>query len=224
METDLVSRFQNRLKCLILYGSWAQGTAGDSSDIDLLAILDHVTKDDTMIAREVAAKADVDRTVSILVAGSDEFLAERLPLFTAAKKKGIVVWGEIIMSLSPVPPAVKYAGFFEQSCEFESEKVTMASKFLEKDLISGIPDICFVAAKHAIQAALAMRGEGYSSKVAMLLPLAQRHFGSEVAACFRKLLDLHIRFTYGADEISEEDARLCVDCANKVLEVYRIQA
>jgi predicted nucleotidyltransferase len=35
----LIERFGTRLKCVLLYGSWAAGTAREDSDIDLLAVL-----------------------------------------------------------------------------------------------------------------------------------------------------------------------------------------
>ena len=41
----LLERFQGNLKCLILYGSWAKGTAKSSSDIDLLAVFRKVDGD-----------------------------------------------------------------------------------------------------------------------------------------------------------------------------------
>ncbi len=66
---------------------------------------------------------------------------------------------------------VKYADFFRKCQEFESRKLEMAEELLKKDYLSGIPEVCFVAAKHALQAALAMKGEGYSSKVTILLEL-----------------------------------------------------
>ncbi|NWF56384.1 MAG: nucleotidyltransferase domain-containing protein [Syntrophaceae bacterium] len=39
IRDKLIERFGTRLKCLLLYGSWATGTAREDSDIDLLAVL-----------------------------------------------------------------------------------------------------------------------------------------------------------------------------------------
>ena len=84
----------------------------------------------------------------------------------------------------------------------------------------GIADFCFVASKHAIQASLAMKGEGYSSKVAVLLPLARKYFGRDIAEAFRTLFDLYTKSEYGIESLTEEEAMLALEHAKKILVVY----
>ena len=81
----------------------------------------------------------------------------------------------------------------------------------------GIADFCFVASKHAIQAVLAMKGEGYSSKVAVLLPLTGKHLGKEIAEAFRKLFELYTKSEYGMESLTEEEARLALEHAKENL-------
>jgi len=191
IRDNLIERFGTRLKCLLLYGSWATGTAREDSDIDLLAVL---SEKDPAAGKSIADLSWVDdREISVVVCTEDEFRSEKIPLYTAVKKEGKIVWGDIDRAFNPESPEIKYADFFRKSKDFESRKLEMAGELLKRDYLSGIPEVCFVAAKHALQAALAMRGEGYSSKVTVLLPLVREHFGQEIAEKFKKLSDLHGR-------------------------------
>jgi len=65
--------------------------------------------------------------------------------------------------------------------------------------------------------ALAMKGLGYSSKVAVLLPLAKEHLGSDVADRFKRLFDIYIKSEYGMEFLTEDEARLAVECAKEIL-------
>ena len=87
-------------------------------------------------------------------------------------------------------------------------------------MTSGIAEICFTASKHAIQAALAMKGDGYSSKVAVLLPLARNHFGETIAADFERLFEIYTKSEYEMESLNRDDAELAIKCANSVLSVY----
>ncbi len=93
-------------------------------------------------------------------------------------------------------------------------------RFLMRGMGSGIADFCFIASKHAIQAVLAMHGEGYSSKVAVLLPLAEKRLGKDIAATFRKLFELYIQSEYGMESLTEEEARRAVEYAKRIFSVY----
>jgi predicted nucleotidyltransferase len=216
----LVERFGTRLKCLLFYGSWATGTAREDSDIDLLAVLN---EQDPAAAKFIADLSWVDnRQVSLVTCTEDEFRKEKVPLYTAVKVEGKIIWGDIDRALNPEPPEVKYVDFFRKSEEFESRKLEMAEKLLEEDFLSGIPEICFVAAKHALQAALAMKGEGYSSKVGVLLPLARRYFGPETAESFQKLSDMYSRAEFNLESVSREEAKEAIHLTEKVFEkVFR---
>ena len=41
----LKEEFKNNLKCIILYGSWAKGTAREDSDVDLIAVFEKVNEE-----------------------------------------------------------------------------------------------------------------------------------------------------------------------------------
>ncbi len=216
IREKLVERFGTRLKCLLLYGSWATGTARKDSDVDILAVLN---EPDRAAGKSIADLSWFDdRKLSLVACTEDEFRDEKIPLYTAVKREGKIVWGDIDRTFNPEPPEVKYADFFRKSKEFESRKLEMVEELLKRDYLSGIPEICFVAAKHALQAALAMKGEGYSSKVAVLLPLVERYFGQEIAEKFRKLSEMYTRTDFTLDSVSREEAEEAIHFAEKVFE------
>lgn len=216
IRDKLIERFESRLKCLLLYGSWATGTAREDSDVDLLVVL---SEKDPAAGKSTADLSWVDdREISVVVCTEDEFRSEKIPLYTAVKKEGKIVWGDIDRAFNPESPEIKYADFFRKSKDFESRKLEMAGELLKRDYFSGIPEVCFVAAKHALQAALAMRGEGYSSKVAVLLPLVREHFGQEIAEKFKKLSDLHGRTEFSLESVSSEEAEEAIRLAERVFE------
>ena len=217
---NLTKRFHGNLKCLILYGSWAKGTARQTSDIDLLAVFDKSDKEIRKTVADIMGTLETERSITVLSTSLEEFQKEKIPIYTAVKKEGKVIYGNADMSVNPEPPEIKYAGFFRDSREFESRKIRTAEELLKKDMGYGMADFCFVASKHAIQAALAMKGEGYSSKVAVLLPLARKYFGREIAEAFRKLFALYTKSEYGMESLTEKEARLALVHANKILGVY----
>jgi predicted nucleotidyltransferase/HEPN domain-containing protein len=214
----LIERFGVNLKCLILYGSWAKGTARANSDIDFLVVLQEV---DAEVRKFIQHLSYVDgREITIVTSSVEEFHKEKIPLYTAIKREGKIIWGDVDRSIHPDPPEVKYSEFFKKSEEFEGRKIEMAEKLLEENFFSGIPEICFVTVKHVLQAALAMKGEGYSSKVRVLLPLVQRYFGQENAQAFRKLSDLYVQSEYTFESISREVALEAIGCARQILNLY----
>src|SRR3972149_1063110 len=216
----LTKRFHDNLKCLILYGSWAKGTARQTSDIDLLAVFDKSDKKIRKTLADIMGTLETERSITVLSTSLEDFRKEKIPLYTAVKKEGKVIYGNTDLSIHPEPPEIKYSEFFKESREFESRKIKIAEELLEKDMGYGITDFCFVASKHALQAALAMKGEGYSSKVAVLLPLARKHFGKDIAEAFRTLFDLYTKSEYGIESLTEEEAMLALEHAKKILVVY----
>jgi len=220
VKENLAEKFRDNLRCLILYGSWAKGTARKDSDIDLLAIFDRLEGEVRKSIHDMVW--DADRHITIEPASLDDFRDEKIPLYTAIKREGEVLWGEVDQSILPTAPEIKYSEFIKKSYEFESNKIRIAQELLEKDLTSGIVEICFVAAKHAIQAALAMKGEGYSSKITVLLPLAEIYFGEEIVKAFKNLFGLYIKTEYGLEFPTDEEAKLVVEYSKKVLKVYEL--
>lgn len=205
---------------MILYGSWAKGTASTDSDIDLLALFARVTKETGKSIYDIARSSDTDRSITIIPASLEAFQKEKLPIYTAVKREGKIIYGEADLSMNPEPATVKYSDFFRNSHRFESQKIRIAKELLEEDFTSGIAELCFVASKHAIQVALAMKGQGYSSKISVLLPLAESYLGGEIASVFRSLFGLYIKSEYGMESLTDEESRLAIEYANKVMGVY----
>ena len=220
IKKNLTERFRENIRCLILYGSWAKGLAREDSDIDLLVVFEAINKETGKVIHEIESRIDGERNITFVPTNLEDFRKERLPLFTAVKREGKVIYGDVDLSINPGSPKIKYSEFFKRSFEFESQKVKIAEELLEKDLASGVADLCFVASKHAIQAALAMKGVGYSSKMMILLPLTEKYFGKEMAEAFKKLFHLYIKSEYGMEFLTDEEARLAVKYAQEVLTVY----
>jgi predicted nucleotidyltransferase len=216
----LSESFGGSFKALVLYGSWARGAAREDSDVDLLAVFEYPDKDTRRRVDDLVNELRSGEMITVVCAGLEEFSKEDIPLYTAVKREGKVLWGYVDVTLSPEAPEVKYAEFFRKSREFEAGKIETAEFLASKGLGSGIADYCFVAAKHAIQAALAMQGEGYSSKVNILLPLAKKRFGGEIAGAFEALFRLNVKAEYVLEPLSEDEARSAIALAKRVLSVY----
>jgi len=221
IKKKLKESFADNLKSLILYGSWVKGTAGKDSDIDLLAVFERVDENIGKDISDISYKVDSERMITIVPCSLEDFKKETIPLYTAVKKEGDMILGSIEFSLNPEPPKVKYAEFVKRSQQFESHKVETAETLLDKDLISGIPEFCFMASKHAIQAALAMKGKGYTSKVSELIPQTEKYLGKEVSSSFKKVFDIYVRAEYELVSISREEASRAIKYARKAMEVYK---
>lgn len=222
VQKNLTAKFQDNFRCLVLYGSWATGTAREDSDIDLLAVLDKSDKKTEKSVLDIARGIDKERSVTLVPCSLEDFQKEKIPLYTAVKKEGKIIYGVATLSINPEPPEIKYSGFFKGSREFESQKIRIAEEFLSKGLVSGIPEMCYFASKHAIQASLAMHGAGYSSKVKVLLPLVEKYFGNEFAETFRRLSELYKKSEYGVEFLTDEEAKTTIKYAKKILGVYQL--
>lgn len=220
IQNNLLDKFGDNLMCLILYGSWAKGAARENSDIDLLAVFEKMDADTRRFLHKIEMDAGTEKSITLLPVSIEDFRMEKIPLYTAVKKEGKIIWGSVVLTINPEAPHMKYAEFFERSREFEMQKVKMAEDILSEHPGYGTAELCFVASKHAIQSALAMKGIGYSSKIAVLLPLTKEHLGEEIARPFKKLFDLYIKSEYGIEFLTEEEARLAIEYAKKILEVY----
>ncbi|MEW6214172.1 MAG: nucleotidyltransferase domain-containing protein [Nitrospirota bacterium] len=219
---ELRKSFQENLKCLILYGSWAKGVAREDSDIDLLAVFEKVDSNTRKLLYDIETDAEKENSITLVPASIKEFRKEEIPLYTAVKKEGKIIWGDMDLTINPEPPHIKYAEALRKSKEFEMLKVKMAEEILKEHPSYGAVDLCFIASKHAIQMALATKGLGYSSKVAVLLPLAEKHLGQEIAETFKRLFGLYVKSEYGLDFLTGEESKLAVKYAKKVMEVYEL--
>lgn len=208
------------VKAVILYGSWVKGTAREDSDVDLLAVYRRKDKKARKFVDELVRNINADRDFMVVHTLLRDFVEEKWPVFTAAKMDGKVIFGNIDLSISKISPTVRYSEFFKKSCEFESRKVEMAQKLLSDGMSSGVADYCFIASKHAIQAALAMRGKGYSSKMNVLVPLAKKYFGKNISLKFQKLFGIYKRSEKIFSDIKKKDAKLAAQYAKYLLTVY----
>jgi len=222
IQKELSERFKNNFRSLILYGSWAKGTARTDSDIDLLALFGRLDKETGKYMYDIARNIDTEKSITIIPTRLEDFQKEKLPLFTAVKREGKLIYNDADLSVDPEPAKVKYSEFFRNSYRFESQKIRIAEELLGKNLASGIAEFCFVGSKHAIQAALAMKGEGYSSKVFVLLPLTEKYLGREIASVFRSLFGLYIKSEYGMESLTDEEAKLAIEYAKKIIGVYQL--
>lgn len=220
LKKRITEKFQDNIKCLLLYGSWAKGTAREDSDIDILAIFERVDEKVRRFVNDIIYNVSNERLISIVTASLEDFTKEKLPLYTAVKREGKIIWGKIDLSINSDKPDIKYAEAFKKSKEFEMQKVIIAEEMLKRHPDYGTADLCFVASKHAIQMALAMKGIGYSSKVSVLLPLAKKHLGNEISEKFRKLFKLYIMSEYGVEFLTNEESKLAIEYAKEILKVY----
>lgn len=160
----MCASFGETFRCLILYGSWAKGTAREDSDIDLLAVFEKVDSKINSLVNKVQRNTFNVKNVSIVPALVNEFYKETIPLYTSVKREGKIIWGNADLTLSNEKPTIKYAGAFSKSRVFEMNKIKIAGDIIKKYPSYGSADLCYMASKHAIQMALAMKGVGYSSK------------------------------------------------------------
>jgi predicted nucleotidyltransferase len=65
----LKESFPGNFLALILYGSWAKGTARSDSDIDLLALFDAVDGEVSRKIRDIESEIACEREVSVVPAG-----------------------------------------------------------------------------------------------------------------------------------------------------------
>ena len=90
----------NRVKKIILYGSYARGDFNESSDIDIMILTDltddemyeHFVKISDM-AYDIEEKYDFDITLSPLVKNIDKFnyWLETLPFYINVQREGVVL-------------------------------------------------------------------------------------------------------------------------------------
>ncbi len=87
--------YGNRLKGIILYGSYARGDADEGSDIDLVILLENMKDPCAEIDRfsNEIGQIDLkyDTLISIIPIDEPEFRVRRLPLIMNVKKEGIVI-------------------------------------------------------------------------------------------------------------------------------------
>ncbi len=95
VKAKLEAIYGDRLRGIVLYGSWARGEATDGSDIDLLILLDNVQDPVSELDMyssdiyEIDLKHDV--VISTVPVDADDFATGELPLYVCARGEGIAL-------------------------------------------------------------------------------------------------------------------------------------
>lgn len=95
LKVRLRKIYGNKLKRVILYGSYARGDFTEGSDIDVMIILDDVK--DALEERKKyfddVCDLDImhDAVISVIPLSENDFKTRRLPLILNAKREGVVV-------------------------------------------------------------------------------------------------------------------------------------
>lgn len=114
---------------------------------------------------------------------------------------------------------MKYADYFKKSKEVETKKIEIAQEILKEHPDYGSCALCFIASKHAIQMALAMKGLGYSSKITALLPLVEEYISEDITIKFKTLFSLYVKSEYNMEFLTEEEAKQALKIAKEILSV-----
>lgn len=88
----LKEEYGNKLKDIILYGSWARGTATEDSDIDLLIILDGEILPGKEIDRMIDIITDINLKYGVLLSvypmSNNDYTTINSPLLINVRKEG----------------------------------------------------------------------------------------------------------------------------------------
>lgn len=113
VKAKLEAIYGDRLRGIVLYGSWARGEATDGSDIDLLILLDNVQNPVSELdeySKEIhEIDLEYDVVISTLPVDADDFATGELPLYVCARGEGIALWGTSRMSEMRVKGKGNYA-------------------------------------------------------------------------------------------------------------------
>lgn len=91
-KAQLSALYPNRLKDIILFGSYARGDYTKGSDIDLLLLLDQVADPGAEHDRYFPSICDLslkyDTVVSVIPMGHETYNSKKTPLILNARKEG----------------------------------------------------------------------------------------------------------------------------------------
>lgn len=95
-KSDMQRLYQNKLSSLILFGSYARGTATELSDIDLLLVLNQMASP----YKEIAATSDITTryfldyglNISLVPTTTQRYNEMDLSFYRNVKKEGIALW------------------------------------------------------------------------------------------------------------------------------------
>ena len=103
----LKNKFRHNLRAIILYGSWMKGNARKGSDIDLLIIFNRKGKNLARKVHSLIGEMNSERDFSLVSASVKELEKETIPLYTAVKKEGQIIYGKVDLTLNPEVPQIK---------------------------------------------------------------------------------------------------------------------
>lgn len=93
VKEKLKEIYGDRLKGIILYGSYARGDFTDGSDIDLIILLEDMEESSTGRKKYFDAICELDlkydTVISIIPFKEEEYRIRRLPIILNVKKEGI---------------------------------------------------------------------------------------------------------------------------------------
>jgi predicted nucleotidyltransferase len=93
MKKNLHKIYGEKLKGIILYGSYARGDATEGSDIDVIVLLDEIRDLDTELDTlfEVMGQIDFkyDTLISVLPLEEKQYSTRKMPVILNAKKEGV---------------------------------------------------------------------------------------------------------------------------------------
>ncbi|MCM8804419.1 MAG: nucleotidyltransferase domain-containing protein [Candidatus Omnitrophica bacterium] len=220
LVTLLKEAFAKNLKGVILFGSWARGDADSNSDIDLLVILDCIDHSVRRLFEEMRWENNFKKNVNINMTSAKDFQIEKIPLYTAVKKEGIVIFGEVDLSINKKPPSVKYKEFFEECRKFYIERLNIAKMKLKKYIVDDVVELCFNASKCAIQNFFATK-EIFTNKTKILLILVKKHLGKEFYEAFKKIIKLHNKCANGVYFLDKKETNFLLKKTMKIMTLYK---
>ncbi|HTU85763.1 MAG TPA: nucleotidyltransferase domain-containing protein [Solirubrobacteraceae bacterium] len=91
----LAEVYGDRLRQVVLFGSWARGQAHEESDVDLLVVLDHVhdraSEREQIVYTLFDLEADSGRAIEAFPVGLADVRTRSRPLVRAALDEGLLV-------------------------------------------------------------------------------------------------------------------------------------
>jgi predicted nucleotidyltransferase len=90
---ELENLYENRLKSIILYGSWARGEATEDSDIDVLIVLEGKVIPGKEIDRMIDILTEINLKHGVLISvypiSEDDYSTINSPLLINVRREGV---------------------------------------------------------------------------------------------------------------------------------------